>query len=383
MKTKVLFLITKSNWGGAQRYVYDIATALDTEKYEPAVVLGGEGELKEKLKQSKIRTITIQSLDNTLSLKKLISITSDIGKVLSQERPNVLHCNSSIAGFAGVVAGRIKKIENIIFTAHGWAFNENRSFLQRTIFRFFHWLTVLLSHRTIAVSAEIKKQLGSFLIKRKWVVIHNGRHAIDFLSRDEARVALNLPVNRLLTGTIGELHPIKQHNVMIKAVASIRAQGHNIKHVIIGAGDAEAELLTQAEQLNISEYVLFLGAIDEAAQYLQAFDIYVQPSRSEALGYTVIEAAQAGLPIITSRVGGLPEIIIHNQNGLLTTSGDVEELSNAIIKFIKSPGLGASLGTAAKQTSERFAFTTMLSKTTALYDSNTTSSAKADSRATD
>lgn len=123
-REKILFLITKSNWGGAQRYVYDLAVTLDKEQFEPIVVLGGDGVLKNMLEHAHIRTISIKTLQRDVSIKKEFAFANELRKIIKEEKPSVLHVNSSKAGGVGALIGRLTGVPRIIFTAHGWAFNE-------------------------------------------------------------------------------------------------------------------------------------------------------------------------------------------------------------------------------------------------------------------
>lgn len=382
-RKKVLFLITKSNWGGAQRYVYDLATNLDQKRYRPVVALGGTGELSEKLRAAHIKTITLAHMNNTLSPTKLFRTIRELRTIIEQEQPDIVHCNSSIAGLAGVIATRLTITPACIFTAHGWAFNEDRPTWQRVLFSVSHWLTVLLSHQTIAVSHTLKQQLRGPAVQRKMRVIHNGRTPIAWQSRQTARETLSLPASALVSGTIGELHPVKQHETMIHAVKKLQEKNYSLTHVIIGAGTAEAALRKLASELGIETQIIFTGAIHEAARLLPAFDMYVQPSKSEALAYAVIEAAQAGLPIIASRVGGIPEILEHEKSGLLLSPGNQSGFVNALERLMGDETLRRTLGSAAKESGMRFTLASMLEHTTALYDLNSNSSANVDSRAMD
>jgi len=382
-RKKVLFVITKSNWGGAQRYVYDLATGLDQATYEPIVALGGNGELKQKLIETRVETITLATLSRDISFTKEIKSAFELFQLIRRIKPHVLHVNSSKAGGMGCFLGRLALVPRVIFTAHGWAFNESRPYWQKLIFKFFHWLTVLLSHQTIAVSQQIISQLQWPLLKNKWIVIHNGRKAVDYIDRAQARAHFDITKQAFVTGTIGELHPVKQHAIMIKSVAELQNQGYAITHVIIGAGSEKEELQLLAKQLQVSDQIIFAGAIHEAARYLQAFDMYIQPSLSEALGYTIIEAAQAGLPIIASRVGGIPEIITHDVDGLLVQSGNTAELTATIVSLLTDKHKRDLLAKTATETGKRFSFKNMLQATTNVYDSKTTSSASAESLAGD
>ena len=134
-RKKVLFLITKSNFGGAQRYVYDLATTLDAEKFEVVVALGGKGPLASLLEHAGIRTITIESLTRDISIKNELRFTFELWKIIHTERPHILHVNSSKAGAVGTLLGRVAFVPRVLFTAHGWAFNEDRPWWQKIIIK--------------------------------------------------------------------------------------------------------------------------------------------------------------------------------------------------------------------------------------------------------
>ncbi|MEL6804564.1 MAG: glycosyltransferase, partial [Bacteroidota bacterium] len=315
-KKKVLFLITKSNWGGAQRYVHDLALALSPERYDIVVAHGGDGEMATKLRAAGIKTVPIHSLKRDITLKKELSSFRDIYQLLRDERPDILHVNSSKAGGIGAFLGRICGVPRIIYTAHGWAFNEDRSVVSKCMVGVFHWLTIIFSHQTIAVSETTKQQMRWPFTHQKMTVVHNGREIPVFVERTTARdiIIKHCPdlaqySNDFWSVTVAELHPIKQHEVTIQALRTVVQSHPDIRHVLIGDGEERESLERLIRAYNLHDHVFLTGSIDEAAQYLHAFDLFVLSSRSEALAYVIIEACFAGLPIISSRVGGIPEII--------------------------------------------------------------------------
>src|SRR6056297_750671 len=188
-RTKILYLITKSNWGGAQRYVFDLVSTLDTTLYEPVVVLGGDGELTEKLQAIGVRVITLQSAQRDISFTKELRLFGELFTIVRREQPDILHVNSSKAGGVGCFVGRLLGVKRVIFTAHGWAFNEKRPTWQKYIIKYLHWLTVLLSHTTIAVSQAIVEQMNWPLANTKMIVINPGRTIPEFQNRLQARTA--------------------------------------------------------------------------------------------------------------------------------------------------------------------------------------------------
>src|SRR3989338_8949864 len=131
-KKKILYVITKSNWGGAQNYVHSLATNL-SENYETVVAHGGDGLMCKKLDQSKIKRIRIKTLDRDVKIWNELKVLKKLIGIFKEEGPDIVHLNSSKIGGLGALAGRIAGIEKIIFTAHGFAFNEDRGYLENLI----------------------------------------------------------------------------------------------------------------------------------------------------------------------------------------------------------------------------------------------------------
>jgi len=155
-KSKILYIITKSNWGGAQRYVFDLSLN-SKDKFEVVVALGGEGPLKKRLEKEGVRVIKIKKMERDVSARKEFLSFFDILSVIVREKPDVIHLNSSKAGGLGALASRVsnffrKTNSKIIFTAHGWPFNEERAKWQKVLIKFLSWLNIILSHKTIVIS---------------------------------------------------------------------------------------------------------------------------------------------------------------------------------------------------------------------------------------
>ncbi|MDO8564480.1 MAG: glycosyltransferase, partial [bacterium] len=149
-KTKILYVITKSNYGGAQRYVFDLATSLPKDECEAVVVLGaaqnGAPVLQEKLHGAGVRTIFIPGLSRDISFLKELRVFRELMKVFKFEKPFVVHLNSSKAAGLGALAARLCGTPLIVFTVHGWPFFEERNPLSKLVIRLFSYITVLLSH---------------------------------------------------------------------------------------------------------------------------------------------------------------------------------------------------------------------------------------------
>ena len=376
-KKKLFICITKSDWGGAQKYVFDIATNTPRDQFDTTVLLGGDGELKQKLENAGVKTILLKNSQRDINTKKEFGLLFELTKLFKKERPDIIHLNSSKMGFTGALAGRITGVKNIIFTTHGWAFNEKRNFLSKILFKKLYVLIILLCHKTISVSETTKKQIGK-MFGKNIVVIKNGLREIDLKDKDSARESLftkilhkNQKITNMLSrnpvwiGTISELHTTKGLSYAIEAISKIK---NNVIFVIIGEGEKKKELEEQVVRLGIASKVFLVGRIDSASTYLNAFDIFTLSSITEALPYVLLEAGYAALPVIASNVGGIPEIIKNNKTGILVSSRNSEEIKTSVEYLIKNPEKARVLGDSLRQEISRdFTQKMMLEKTFSLY----------------
>jgi glycosyltransferase involved in cell wall biosynthesis len=377
-KKKVMLVITKSSWGGAQRYVYDIATGLDRYSYDAVIAAGGSGELTERLKEEGFKVYSLASLARDISLFREIRAFAALLRAIRAERPDVLHLNSSKAGLLGALIGRILRVPRIIFTAHGWAFNEDRGGVQRILLKSLHYATVLLSHATIAVSESIKAQMDWPWAQRKIVVIHPGRTITNLREKNDARGVLEMKVtgskaslvdfhDDLWIGTIAELHPIKRLNRAIDALASLLKDHPRLRFIIIHDGDLRAQLQEQVRNLGLEEHVFFTGTVEDAARYLRAFDLFVLPSKSEAFGYVILEAGIAQVPVVATRVGGIPDIIESGVNGLLVPPEDTPALAAAMRTLIDDERMRHEFAHRLHLRAQEFTVERMVAQTRELY----------------
>jgi glycosyltransferase involved in cell wall biosynthesis len=369
MRKKVLYMVTKGNFGGAQKYVFDLATNLDKNNYE-SVVACGEGELlKEKLKNEGVRVIEIPGLVRDVGLLREILSLFNFLKIIKEERPDIIHVNSSKAGGLGALAGRVMRIRKIIYTIHGWPFKEPRDIFVRAIIWLMSYVSALLATQNITISKE-DYDLTRFMlfVKRKTIHIHNGISKINFLERDSARKILAPDLNEgLWIGVIAELHRNKNLDFLIEGFAQIKNK-ENLLCVIIGEGEEKKKLGDLVNRLGLDEKVRFVGFVKDAPRYLGAFDIFVLPSVKEGLPYTILEAGQRGLPVIGSDISGIREIVEYGKTGLLFKLGYLNALKGSLETLIENENLRRDLGANLREkVIKNFSLQTMIEKTTRLY----------------
>ncbi|TSC87110.1 MAG: hypothetical protein G01um10148_215 [Parcubacteria group bacterium Gr01-1014_8] len=371
-----MLAITQSNYGGAQRYVYDLATSLPKDSYETVVVAGGRGILMDKLHNAGIRTISLESLVRNVSIFGDLRSFLDFYRLLRRERPQILHTNSSKMGGIGAIAARLAGVPHIIFTAHAWEFNAPRPGTSRIFIRLLAKLTVMLSHTTIAVSERVKEQIGPSL-QSKITVVHNGIPSILFKSREEARQHLatiaHCPKeqNEFWIGTIAELHPVKGLSFGIEAFHKFSKDHPDARYLMIGGGAEKRRLEQQIRSMDLSDRVHLTDFVADASESLKAFDVFLLPSLSEGLNYAILEAGSAGVPVIASDTGGIAEII-SSQTGILTPVSDARALCDALVFLYANQAARERLGSALRtRVTEKFSLAAMIRNTLAVYNAST------------
>lgn len=375
---KILYLITKSNYGGAQKYVFELAVAAQKAGHTVAVACGGTGSkeaglgiLATKLAEVGLRVLPVKNFMRDMSLGRDVLAFIEVLLLLRRERPDVLHVTSSKAGAIGAAAGRLAGVPKIIFTSHGLTMDETwRPRWQRLLITIGTWLTIRLCHHSIMINSETYERTHSLPhLEGRVSLIKNGVAPIHFLDTAVARAKLapQLPSSTFWIGGIGELHPNKNWASLIHALATLPKEVHLL---IVGEGEERTQLELLIENLGLSSRVHLLGYLDTASQYFKAFDIFVLPSKKEGLPYVLLEAGLAGLPVIASDLPGNRDIIETGMTGLLVEPTS-KMLSTTLQFLMRDEGVKRRLGTSLREyVTNEFSIQEMTEKTFALYTSS-------------
>lgn len=344
-RKKVLYVITKSVWGGAQKYVHDLATNLP-EEYKPMVAGGppgdeasGRGPMAEKIISSGIPYFEIKSFQRNVNIFKDVFAFFEILSILFKTKPDIIHVSSAKAGGVAGTAFSIYKllITNYkllaVFTVHGWTLNEARPKWQIFLIKFFSKITCLFYDKIICVSEYDRKTAleNKIAPEKKLITIHNGIKPEDYIF---------LPKTENWIGTIGEETKNKGHKYLKEAEKHLS----NINFKII-------------------------SNLPDAARYMKNFDIFILPSLKEGLPYVLLEAGLAELPVITTNVGGILEIIENEKDGLLINPAQPQEIAKAVEKLLKDENLRKTLTKNLHQKIlQEFSFEKMLNQTITVYN---------------
>ncbi|MBI4049968.1 MAG: glycosyltransferase family 4 protein [Candidatus Doudnabacteria bacterium] len=350
----ICYVITQGELGGAQRYVFDLATNLSKGEWRPTVIIGEHGgELKAKLENAGIKVLVAENLVRNIHPLKDLLVISELAGLLKKLQPDIIHLNSSKAGVVGSFAAHLAGIKNVIFTAHGFAFLEPQSWFIKQIYFWTEKLATKFRKKIITVSefdrqAAIKSKLCA---PEKLIAMHNGiafhPHLTSPIKGEESSL-ISLPLvgraregGKIVLGTIARDYPTKDLNTLRAAFAILKKEFSDLQlRIVEGMG---------------------------AAAQLSSFDIYVCSSVKEGLPYTILEAAAAGLPIVSTRVGGIPEILEDGKSGLLVLAKNPGALAGAVKKLLDNPELAKTLGANARERVKNFSLEKMLNKTEAVY----------------
>ena len=373
LRKKILFIITKSEMGGAQRFLYDLITHLDTNNYEILAAAGGKGELLEKLGRENIKTVLIKHFSNIPGIKNIL-VFFEILFLIKNFKPIILYLLSSEAGFSGAIAGSFYRLLSrrkikIIYRIGGWAFKEPRNIVIKKTYLLAEKISAPFKN-IIITNSKFDRQLAiknKIAKPEKIVTIHNGLDVDNpkFLPQEEAREFLGLK-NHIIIGAIANLYKNKGLGYLIHAAAKIN--NPELKFVIIGDGPEREDLEQLIKETHLENSVFLLGYVDDAYKYMKAFDIFVLPSVKEGQPWTILEAMAAGVPIVATNIAGIPEMLENEKSGLLVEPADPDVLAGAIEQMLIHTSLARECAQNALATvRNKFSLANMVRKNEELF----------------
>ena len=378
MTARRVAFVVRASRGGMSRHVLDLVTRLPRDRYEPAAVLAPEDQhMRAGLAALGVEFVPVPMADRVDPLAD-VSTVRELRRELDRIAPDLVHMHSNKAALLGMRALRhATPTPASVFTAHNVPSFEKASRLRRALGRRALAGIGRSVDRTIAVSFA----LATLLIEDAGFdagrvdVVHNGvdadaiAAAVAGADRVALRAAQHIPAEAFVLGTLGRLVPDKGVDVLLRAAASLVDRHPELRVVIAGDGPDEKRLRTLAGDLGISHRVLFAGFVEDPCPWLSMMDVFVLPTRLEAFGLAALEAMAAGLPVVASDVGGVPEVVSDDVNGMLVPPGDAAALADTIGWLIIDSEPRERLSAQAPVTArEHFSLTRMAEETAAVYD---------------
>lgn len=363
-KKKVLHLVEDLNIGGLEKVVASIATGLNKNKYDIQVwCLTKGGKIADELISKNI-SIKILGLNNYHNPLQIIILA----KYLKKSKIDIIHSHGYFANTFGRLASILARVPVKIVHVHttDYIFKSKNILVER--------LLSLFTKKIICVSNSVKdfveKTLG--ITKGKVCLVYNGC-GMSNESKSEYqfdRFSFGLGQDDFVIIVVASLAPHKGHRVLIDATKDLVQKFKKLRLLIVGDGPLRNELESYVSDLKLSEHIFFIGQKQNVFPYLKIADVFVLPSiKREGFGIALIEAMAMGIPVIGSKLGGIPEIIDNQGNGILFPPGDFVALAGSIKKMIVNKKLRDRFGAVGRVIyKNKFTNSKMINSIEILYD---------------
>lgn len=343
---KVCHLISGDLWAGAEAQVTILLEGLSHhDKVDVYAVVYNKGLLANKLRQLNLKLFIIEEDKNNFA--KLLWKTH---RILKDLRIDIIHSHRYKENLIAVLVSLVNNIPAVIRTEHGlrepfYGFKELK-------IRFYYFIDRLLAkyftNKIIAVSSSIENHLSKKIERQRIITIHNAV-AIKKINVNQCmRRKLSIPADSSVIGIAGRLVPIKGIDYFLRAGQIISDQFKNVDFIVIGDGPLKPQLISLAKRLGIEQHVRFTGFVRNFIEHLSIIDIFVLASHSEGLPLALLQAMAMSKAIVATNVGGIPEVIKHNVNGLLVAPKSEHGLASACLHLLKQPLYAQKMGQKAQ-----------------------------------
>lgn len=346
-KYRIAYLIDGLSMGGAERLMVPILKHLSRESFEPYVCAMQSKEGNPLANEIRALGIRVDCL-NVKYLRDLDALPR-LTAYLKQIDADLVHTQLEIANILGSISAKLLRLPSVC-TIHVLPSRQVKA--KTRLHQKVEWF--VLRHfcdRVISVSEEARRHHleASGAAAAQVVTLYNGIDLSPFASIDAAhtratvREELGIPHQASVLTTVAVLRPPKGLEFMIRALPDILASGMDVLYLVVGDGPHRQALEEEVRRAGVEERVIFAGMRTDIPRLLAASDIFVLPSLTEALPTVLAEAMAARLPVVASRVGGIPEMITPGVNGLLVETEDVTGLAQACLQLLRDAAMRARL----------------------------------------
>lgn len=348
--------------GGAERNITQLMTGIDKNRFELNIACFVSGDLVESIRYQGISIIslnragiyTISGLRNLVFLRKFVT----------EKRISLIVTYHESSDFYGLVLSRICNLP-IISSRRDMGFKTglHHRLAYKFAGRFFH--------AVIAVSGAVKREV----VRRRWFpegkisTIYNAINAKEYGKPNGGmtlKKELGIPARSPVVGLVANIHKIKGYQYFLQAACIIHKYNPNVQFVMIGYDRKESDftidtLKRYGQEMGISSNLHFLGGRKDLAELISFFDVAVLASLSEGFSNVILEYMASSKPVVATRVGGNPEIVVHGETGLLVPPADGDALARAILSILEDKEVASRFGKAGRtRVEEKFSLDVML-----------------------
>lgn len=362
---KVLLVTVGLGVGGTETQIRELALRLDRARFDVVVCgLKGPGVIGEELRARGVRVVTLDGAG-----KGDARVLLRLARLIAAERPDIVHAFLGFANVAASLVGRLLGVPVVIWSYRDVEVWKTRPqwLLDRAALRWADAVTCCSDAVRRFVLAHVNGQGAKF------ATIHNGVDVEAFRTPQAvSRPALGLRDGVPVVGTVARLdEPKKGLAVLLQALAELasRSDVPDWQVLLVGDGPARARLERAAAELGLARRVIFAGQRRDVPSVLPVLDLFVCPSLYEGFGIAIVEAMAAERPVVASAVGGVPEIVVDGETGLLVPVGDASALADAIHRLLRDPELARRMGARGRdRASDLFSVDRMVRQHERLYE---------------
>jgi glycosyltransferase involved in cell wall biosynthesis len=372
-RTKVVHIVTRMNTGGVAVLIANLMTGLDPKKFELTLITGScdstEEDYLEKIATS-IPYIKVESLQRAISPRQDLLTFINLWKILRAIDPAVIHTHTSKAGLIGRIVSRVAiPRAKRIHTFHGHLLDGYFSPLKTRLITNLERSLAKKTDVLVAMGNQVKKDLQAAGVgsDSKFRVFFPGLKDANAHSKESSRIKLDVSSSQVVCLFVGRLTQIKRPDRLLDAIRILKEKNLQVQFLIAGDGELSSYVEDQTREEGLP--VKMLGWVKDTSEAFSAADILVLCSDNEAVSLVLIEGSQYGLPLVSTNVGSVSDVVIDHSTGYLTESTP-QSLADAIEKLVRDPKLRQMMGEAGKaRAAQYFSLDRMLKDHSDLYRS--------------
>lgn len=331
-KIKIVHILQSA--GGVAEYLKDFLNNINSISYENMVIASNDYREKEEIIH-KAEKIFFLEMVREIAVKKDLKAVKEIRKILKKEKPDIVYLHSSKAGALGRIALLFNRKIKIIYNAHGWYFNADIG-KKKVLYQIIEKILAYRANKIIAISkseydSALEKHITS---KNKLILIENGIDIEKYKDyekyRESMRKQYKIEKDATVVGIVGRISEQKDPLTTIRAAAKIINENRKIYFMFVGNGNLEEKVRQYAKEQKISDNIIITGWVNNVKSYISTFDIALLPSKWEGFGLAILEYMICKKPIITTKVGGIADILNKEDSAFFIQKEEDNKIVNHI-----------------------------------------------------
>ncbi len=346
---RIAFFTGSFKFGGTEHFLVQLLQNVDRKKLEPYIIcLEKKGEFLTKVQKLNINIYEFPIKDSLFNLKG-IKVLVQITFFLYRNKIQILHTLADWANFIGTVAGKMAGVPVILASQRNmghWMVRKRYRLVSKLIYKY-------LTHGVIVNAHAIKKSLiENFNINEAHIhVIHNGIAVNGVCGNNSVTQKRN---GKIQIGYVGRLDYVKGVDILVEAARFVIDVFPETHFLIVGDGPEAGKIKSKVQSYRLNENFTFVGYQKDIFSFIKTIDCLVLPSRSEGFPNIILEAMACKLPVIATRVGGVPELVVDGKTGLLVDASDRFAMAKAIKKLCKDISLRQRMGIEGYQRLQKY-----------------------------